>query len=161
MSRPPSLCIFAEDHDNELLSALSVHCCGHARFVRFWRVCAMHISRALVRAQKNGAQISTRRSQAAWTPIIQCDSRLCSDIFMIYERGPTCTMSCRSNHVYRLSSMFLGVLSQSSETMPPHARRSCVDQRQNCRIPLSVCEVGFNRNVCDGNNRVLNNYECT
>ena len=155
MSRHPSLCIFAEDHDNELLSALSVHCCGHARFVRFCRVCAMHISRALVRAQKNGAQISTRRSQAAWTPIIQCDSRLCSDIFMIYERGPTCTMSCRSNHVYRLSSMFLGVLSQSPETVPPHARRSCVDQRQNCRIPLSVCEVGFNRNVCDGNNRVL------
>ena len=77
------------------------------------------------------------------------DLRARPDLHHVY------TMSCRSNHVYRLSSMFLGVLSQSSETMPPHARRSCVDQRQNCRIPLSVCEVGFNRNVCDGNNRVL------
>ena len=56
----------------------------------------MHISRVLVRAPKYGAQISTRRSQEAWKPIIQCHSRLCSDSFMMYGRGPTCT-ACRSN----------------------------------------------------------------
>ena len=43
MRRHLSLCIFAEDHDNELLSALPEHCCGHARFVRFSRVCDAYL----------------------------------------------------------------------------------------------------------------------